>query len=147
MKTVFDNATKIYSELFPKDKALGEPRFLVVATVAWLHDVADHKYIKKDPSLMTSLNEFLERYTVEHAHVMAGTQYEAVFTPKGVLAITERISFSREKKQGDKDWQEAMGAAGIEIRNIVSDADKMDAIGRKVTSILPLFLSIHSSIQ
>jgi hypothetical protein len=31
---------------------------LVCLTVAWLHDVADHKYISQDPTLRPALNTF-----------------------------------------------------------------------------------------
>ena len=37
--------------------------------------------------------------------------------------------FSKEIKNGSSDWHEIIGIEGIIIRNIVSDADKIDALG------------------
>ena len=45
-----------------------------------------------------------------------------------ILAIIERIAFSREKAWGRNDWLAVLGIDGVIVRNIVSDADKLDAI-------------------
>jgi HD superfamily phosphodiesterase len=46
-----------------------------------------------------------------------------------IMDIIERISYSREKTFGDSDWLATLGETGIIVRNIVSDADKLEAIG------------------
>lgn len=83
-----------------------------ILIVAWLHDVADHKYCE-----FTDLEQILEKFLIEF--------------DKGKLYkdIIDRISFSKEIKNGSSDWHEIIGIEGIIIRNIVSDADKIDALG------------------
>lgn len=89
-----------------------------VLIVAYLHDVADHKY-DKDGTLREQLRQFMK---------------DKLELPQGLiewyLDIIDRISYSREVKYGDHDWKKVLTDYGIEIRNIVSDADKLEAIGQ-----------------
>lgn len=89
-----------------------------VLIVAYLHDVADHKY-DKDGTLREQLRQFMK---------------DELELPQGLiewyLDIIDRVSYSREVKHGDHDWKKALTDYGIEIRNIVSDADKLEAIGQ-----------------
>jgi HD superfamily phosphodiesterase len=82
--------------------------------VAYLHDVADHKY-DKNGELYAELQEFLQ--------VLFPLKWQFY------LDVIERISYSKEVKNGTTDWKEIIGDYGIKVRNIVSDADKLDAIG------------------
>ena len=45
-----------------------------------------------------------------------------------IIEIIKRVSFSFEKKHGRKNWLKDIGVDGLIVRNIVSDADKIDAI-------------------
>lgn len=87
-----------------------------ILTVAWIHDLLDHKYPDDYKRNLTAISDFIQ----------AKTNLDL----KLVLAIVERISFSREKNLGDADWKDSIGEYGILVRNIVSDADKLDAIGK-----------------
>jgi HD superfamily phosphodiesterase len=83
--------------------------------VAWLHDVADHKYDKNN-QLETIIKNFLFEHFPEDA--------------KLIWDIIQRISYSKEVKQGRSDWLSILGEKGCIVRNIVSDADKLEAIGK-----------------
>lgn len=102
----------------------------IACTVAWLHDVADHKFNNAE-MLRNNLQEFIDEFTVEYSYVFRNTKYEYLFNTDKIMAIIDRISFSREKMTGDADWYNTIGCIGVEIRNIVSDADKLEAIGKK----------------
>lgn len=80
---------------------------------AWLHDVADHKY-DRNGVLKERLLQFLK---MNYSH-----------NQKLSLDIIDRISFSKEC--GNKeDWELILGEKGLLVRNIVSDADKLEALG------------------
>lgn len=116
-----------------------EALLFIVQIVAWLHDVNDHKYSSEDPTLYPNLITFLDQITSKDQDlngcydVLTGTPYEYLYTTKMILALTERISFSRQKKSheqtGTQDWLKILGRYGVIVRNIVSDADKFEAIG------------------
>lgn len=86
-------------------------QYILIA--AWFHDLLDHKYndIKKS-DITTFLKDNLLGYDADL-----------------IFKITERVSYTREIKFKSSDWDEELGAFGIKIRNIVSDADKLDTIG------------------
>jgi hypothetical protein len=87
-------------------------------TVAWLHDINDHKYDKYG-YLNTQLIIFIS------------TLYDANWS-QFILDIINRISFSKENmsiKNGiTLDWDKKLGIYGRAIRDIVSDADKIEAL-------------------
>jgi HD superfamily phosphodiesterase len=93
----------------------------MVITVAWLHDVSDHKY---DPEhkLYLVINNFLKNYFNDD-------------NTKLIVNIIDRISYSNENRHiinnYKLDWLEVLGEEGCLIRNIVSDADKLEALGNK----------------
>jgi uncharacterized protein len=100
----------------------------IVRVVALLHDVADHKYVKIDPSLKEKFNVYIQKFTTRKRTVK-GTIYCHLFTAEMISAIIDRISFSRQKEKGTSDWIPTLGYLGYLVRNIVSDADKLEAIG------------------
>jgi hypothetical protein len=105
----------------------------IVQCVAWLHDVADHKYVTADPELKPALVKFLDNITSKYEDIfdcMSYVESEKTHTNK-ILAIIERISYSRQNKLGCSDWLTVLGENGCLIRDIVSDADKWEAIGKK----------------
>jgi HD superfamily phosphodiesterase len=86
--------------------------------VAWLHDVADHKY-DHDGKLRQKVIHFLQQNFEHHDFLMN---------------IIDRISFSKEdqalKRNIKPDWMKVIGQYGCLIRDIVSDADKLEALGQ-----------------
>ena len=107
MKTVYNNALIIMSHL---PKITSRQRSLSIIC-AWLHDVNDHKYNNENEEV---LNIFLDKYFSESKIL--------------IIEIIKRISFSFEKKYGRQNWLNDIGVDGLIVRNIVSDADKIDAI-------------------
>lgn len=105
---------------------------MMVNIVALLHDVADHKYIEEDLSLIEKLNLFLTKLVTNPIYInqVKGTVVEYLFDVKIIKEIIERISFSRQKTQGTSDWYSVLGFWGLLIRHIVSDGDKFEAIGK-----------------
>lgn len=89
-----------------------------IITVAWLHDICDHKY-DEDIEIQYKLNNFI---------------YEQSNNPILIKNIIERISYSKEDKalklNQPLDWLYILGEYGCNIRNIVSDADKLEALGK-----------------
>ncbi|KAJ1431264.1 hypothetical protein B484DRAFT_347321, partial [Ochromonadaceae sp. CCMP2298] len=91
----------------------------LVASVALLHDVSDHKY---DPEgkMMGKMREILSSFFSSEEVQL-------------VMDIIERMSYSKENKAILKglplDWEEKLGPQGCLVRDIVSDADKLEAIG------------------
>lgn len=83
-----------------------------VLITSWLHDVADHKYCE-NTNLESILENFLQSF--ENAKLYKD--------------IIDRISYSNEVKNGSSNWKNILGINGLLVRNIVSDADKIDAIG------------------
>jgi len=104
----------------------------MVEIVALLHDVADHKYVEDDPSLITQLNNFLLKLTSNTSYklLVKGTVFYHLFTPDTIIKIIDRISFSRQAKYGTQNWYASLGIWGVLIRDIVSDGDKLEAIGK-----------------
>ena len=94
----------------------------LVLIVAWLHDVADHKY-DHDGTLQAKLDLVIEK-------VARSTEEAAM-----IAEIILRISFSKEKRLRDQlsgpiDWLSLLKCPrAVLVRHIVSDADKLEAIG------------------
>lgn len=97
------------------------PNFLDILmdaiTVAWLHDVSDHKY-DKDGTLDQQLDDFGNNNI---------QNYEQI---KKVIKL---ISYSSENKaicNGTPiNYEDVLGEHYAIVRHIVSDADKLEAIG------------------
>ncbi len=91
----------------------------LVMHVAWLHDVADHKY-DKDGSIKKKVKDYLVKTVADCADLIEN--------------IIDRISYSKENMSKINniklDWPEVLGADGCFVRNIVSDADKLEALGK-----------------
>jgi len=86
-------------------------------TVAWLHDVSDHKY-DHDGTLDKQLDEFGFKNFPNFEHI------------KKVIKL---ISYSSENKAilagTPIDYEAVLGTYYATVRHIVSDADKLEAIG------------------
>ena len=94
-----------------------ESIILDAITIAWLHDVSDHKY-DHDGSLDSKLDEFGFVNIPNFAQI------------KQVIKL---ISFSSENKAllagTPIDYETVLGTHYSTVRHIVSDADKLEAIG------------------
>lgn len=87
--------------------------------VAWLHDVGDPKYDPQE-ALWPKMEQFLRTEGL---------------TP-WILTIVRLISYSQEVKDREQwgteyrnRWKLALSKPGLLIRDIVSDADKLEALG------------------
>lgn len=114
---------------FAQELGLSTMYLRLAIVVGWLHDVADHKL--KEP-LRThrseALNGFLRSLTSDRDHA------------EWLRQIIDWVSFSKEntmRKNGDPMveetgepaiWRKTLGDIGTDVRNIVSDADKSQAI-------------------
>ena len=125
MTKVRENAEKIFDAL----RAAGEyPSMMndqtrrMVQAAAQFHDIADHKYVK-DPS-SCGVEEELRKH----------------FSPKAsasLVKVMEAVSFSKERKlraaagapETPISFESTLGAVGSVLRDVVSDADKLEAIG------------------
>ena len=111
MEKVYDNAMTICTKL-GDDIPLNILRWVTI--VSWLHDVADHKYDKNGES-RKYVQYFLQEHIPEYA--------------KEIMTCIDCISFSREKKEGCKYYEKLLSPEFVQVRNIVSDADKLEALG------------------
>lgn len=93
---------------------VSEDQFRWSIIVAWLHDVADHKY-DKDESIMRHVEMFLR--------VIDPVNHD------NLLKCIKAISFSTEKRLGYKFYEQILPAEWVVVRNIASDADKIEALG------------------
>ena len=97
----------------------------MINIVALCHDVADSKYDYNMGYLAAKLLFFLEQ----------NFQDEEVDKIQRILNIIDYISFSKEKKSRVCASEHPYGSivlneTDLKIRNIVSDADKLEALGR-----------------
>lgn len=123
MERVATNSLYIFLELYGEIDCRNINVAKMVIVSAWLHDVADHKY-DRDGRLKIMVKQFLMK-------VYQGDREKVNL----IIDIIDRVSFSKEKKSKDKniklDWNEKLGSTGTLVRNIVSDADKLEAIGEE----------------
>lgn len=88
-------------------------------TAAWLHDIADHKY-DHDGTLEQRLDEFGNAANI--------------WNYNEIKQVIKYVSYSTENKAiaagTPLDFTAILGAYYSQIRNIVSDADKLEAIGK-----------------
>lgn len=98
---------------------------------AWTHDVADHKYGRAE--------ELMDRCKMFYTKLQTQGLISSDINPEKMVDIIKRVSFSNETRMRNDlryakspyrtDWLEVLGEDGTLIRNIVSDADKLDALG------------------
>jgi hypothetical protein len=116
MKAVAEtSAYLLFVDFYDKDGSL----MLDTITVAWLHDVADHKY-DYDGTLEQRLDEFGAANIPNYAEIKQVIKYVSYSTEhKAILAGTPL------------DFKQILGFYYSQIRDIVSDADKLESIGVK----------------
>ena len=122
---VFNNATKKYIERHSLN-SLKDLNYGILAAVALLHDVCDHKF-SNNIAIKENMNKLLTKLFAGHYDL--------------ILHIIDDISYSKENKrlieQGlEPDSEEAnnyfefkYGKEFAEIRNIISDEDKKFSVG------------------
>jgi len=84
-----------------------------VYVVAMLHDINDHKYYTEE--LNQKLLVFLQ-FNFQNDH-------------DNLLKCIESISYSKELRLGLKYYEKFLNGDWLIIRNIVSDADKLESVG------------------
>jgi uncharacterized protein len=133
LKQVAENSKIIFHTI--KSIKDDEKLYELTITVAWLHDVIDHKY-EDSKENMKKMNVFLEDNFPNEKEL--------------ILKIIDRISYSKENKSiknNEKlDWTSELGEKGVLVRNIVSDADKLEAIG-ELGLIRCIAYTIHSYFE
>lgn len=96
----------------------------IVTIVSLLHDV--DKYGTK--TIHVKLLKHLDFITKKN--LLIDTPYSHLYNTKMILAIIERVSFSRQVKYHTQDWTEILGFYGTIVRHIISDANKLESIGK-----------------
>jgi hypothetical protein len=116
MKTVAEMSSYLlFVDFEDKDGNL----MLDTITAAWLHDIADHKY-DYDGTLEQRLDEFGTANISNYADIKQVIKYVSYSTEnKAILAGTPL------------DFKQILGDYYSQIRDIVSDADKLESIGIK----------------
>ncbi|ORC90495.1 HD superfamily hydrolase [Trypanosoma theileri] len=109
-----------------------------VILVAMLHDVADHKYDSTNvlqqrvrqfvgeeaTALLSSSSSTTTTTTTTSTSVMTAEEVQQY-----TLTAIEAISFSKEKSRGRRWFEDLLPAEWLIVRDVVSDADKLEAIG------------------
>ena len=105
-------------ELADETLPLSSDARLTLELAALSHDVLDHKYVAGDvATLRASMEDALKR--------LAGLDKDQV---RAVCLVADNISLSKELR-GEVDLGGLRRCGCLEIRNLVSDADKLDALG------------------
>lgn len=104
--------------LYEKSGQSDNKKFLITMLAAWLHDINDHKY-----SDSVDISPIIFRFLPEQDF-------------RKVCSIIDNVSFSKEVMMINKGGKYPYGWCNkdsleecLELRNIVSDADKIDALG------------------
>jgi HD superfamily phosphodiesterase len=116
MKAVAETSSYLlFVDFYDKDGSM----MLDTITAAWLHDVADHKY-DYDGTLEQRLDEFGTANIPNYVEIKQVIKYVSYSTEhKAILAGTPL------------DFPAILGDYYSNIRDIVSDADKLESIGVK----------------
>lgn len=104
-----------YAVYIAVEEGCSQEVLVSILLVAWLHDLIDHKYPDEAVINIRKITEFITKHNLA--------------IPSLILNIIDRISYSKEVAHGDSEWKSVIGISGIRIRNIVSDADKLTAMG------------------
>lgn len=120
MDQVCENAIEIWKKESINYQSMNFHRILsLVIAAAQLHDVADHKYGQTTAQLESVSTELQKYFTLEDVQLL--------------MVIMDQTSYSKEakcrKETGTSPSWDDLGIEGKLVRNIVSDADKLEAIG------------------
>ena len=116
MKAVAETSSYLlFVDFFDKDGSM----MLDTITAAWLHDVADHKY-DYDGTLEQRLDEFGIANIPNYTEIKQVIKYVSYSTEHKAIAAGTPL-----------DFKQILGEYYSNIRDIVSDADKLESIGVK----------------
>jgi HD superfamily phosphodiesterase len=120
MDQVCKNAIEIWKKESTNHPSLDSDRILsLVIAAAQLHDVADHKYGQTITQLESVASELQKYFSNDDVRLL--------------MMIMDQTSYSKEAKfrkaTGISPSWDDLGVEGKVVRNIVSDADKLEAIG------------------
>ena len=87
-------------------------------TVAWLHDVADHKY-DRDGTLQQTLDDFGYKHISNYVHIKNVIKYVSYSSENNAILAGTPL-----------DYDTLLTPYYALVRHIVSDADKLEAIGQ-----------------
>jgi len=93
----------------------------MVEVVSLLHEVSDTE---------DKLIKFLNNFTEKNYYITEYSPFSVIFKTSTIMAIIRRISYSRQLNIGTNDWRQKIGLVGCIVRNIVSDANKLETIGK-----------------
>jgi len=130
METVTRQAVLIFLMSHATAKTHEELRagLLRVVLVGMLHDVNDHKY-DKDGRLEATVAAFVES-VADRLEVAASELAGTAEVVNAVLTTMSAISYSKENKRGMRWFEsELPNRLWVDVRDAVSDADKLEAIG------------------
>lgn len=99
-----------------------EEQINIVTTAALGHDIWDHKYFDSDDEINKLKSEF--------TNVLLDHNYTKK-TILSIIDIIDNISFSKEYKLRNQKKTIDLDDDILVLRNIVSDADKLESIGEK----------------
>jgi len=105
-------------ELAEETLPLSSDARLLLELAALSHDVLDHKYVGEDAEALRAAME-------EALTTLAGINKDQV---RAVCLVAENISLSKELR-GELDVRGLQQCECLTIRDLVSDADKLDALG------------------
>ena len=123
----FEQVRAMSLELAEATKLLTEGESLVLQLAALCHDVVDHKYFAKESDAanadMSAAKASMERALRELAEL---TDDELL----RVTLIADNISLSKELA-GSLEEEALRSRECLDLRDFVSDADKLDALGKR----------------
>ena len=118
----FERVRQLSLKIAEEELDLTSDESLVLQLAALCHDVLDHKYVTSQKlygELKTELLEALRNVACLQDH-----------QAEEVLLISENISLSKEKRR-ELQLQQLTERGLLSFRDVVSDADKVDALGRQ----------------
>ena len=117
MKAVAETSLHLIQQDF-QDRRHYHHLMLDAITAAWLHDIADHKY-DKDGTLEQRLDTFGNKHISNYADIKKVIKYVSYSSEnKAILAGTPI------------DYDSLLTPYYALVRHIVSDADKLEALGK-----------------
>ena len=116
MKAVAETSSYLlFVDFYDKDGSM----MLDTITAAWLHDIADHKY-DHDGTLEQQLDEFGTANIPNYAEIKQVIKYVSYSTEHKAITAGTPL-----------DFKQILGEYYSNVRDIVSDADKLESIGVK----------------
>lgn len=128
-------AVALYEESKPGGGPADPEELLILELAALCHDVLDHKYIGSPKELQAA-----------RAYLMGALDDVAELTSQQrdrVLLVADNISLSKEKAR-QLQMEELRREGLVLVRDCVSDADKLDALGRLGLRRLAQYQLCHS---